>query len=113
MVADENFDGNIVHGVLRRAPALDIVIAQEADLAGTDDPTVLAWAAGEGRIVLTHDLSTVTKHAFERTARGEAMPGVWEVKSRAPIGRTIDNIILLVNCTLEDEWEGQVLYLPL
>lgn len=113
LVADENFDGNILQGVLRREPALDIVIAQETDLAGADDPTVLEWAAAESRIVLTHDVSTMTKFAYERAARAEAMPGVWEVKSSAPIGPTIDDIVLLVHCSLEGEWEGQVLYLPL
>jgi hypothetical protein len=35
------------------------------------------------------------------------------VKSRASIGRTIDEILLLVHCSEEGEWEGEVLYLPL
>jgi hypothetical protein len=113
LVADENFRRRIVRGLLRREPGLDIVIAQDTDVAGADDPTMLEWAAHEGRIVLTHDVSTMTKHAYERVARGEAMPGVWEVKSRAPTGPTIDEILLLVHCSLEGEWEGQVLYLPL
>jgi hypothetical protein len=41
------------------------------------------------------------------------MPGVFEVKSTAPIGQTIDDLILLAECSFEGEWEGQVRFLPL
>jgi predicted nuclease of predicted toxin-antitoxin system len=52
-LADENFDNKIVRGILRRNP---------------DDPTVLAWAAQENRILLTHDVATITHYAYERIA---------------------------------------------
>lgn len=53
-LADENFNNQIVRGVLRQSPDIDIVRVQDVDLSGADDPTVLAWAAQERRIVLTH-----------------------------------------------------------
>ncbi len=45
LAADENFNGNIVRGLLRRRPDLDIVRIQDVGLAGADDPAILAWAA--------------------------------------------------------------------
>jgi hypothetical protein len=41
------------------------------------------------------------------------MPGVFEVTRRAQIGVAIEDILLLVECSSEGEWEGQVRYLPL
>ena len=41
------------------------------------------------------------------------MPGVFEVGSNLAVGRAIDDLLLLVECSLEGEWEGQVHYLPL
>jgi hypothetical protein len=41
------------------------------------------------------------------------MPGVFEIGRHVPIGTAIDEIILLAECSLEKEWEGQVRYLPL
>ena len=35
---DENLNNDILRGLLRRAPALDIVRVQDADLGGADDP---------------------------------------------------------------------------
>ena len=111
--ADENFNGDIVRGLLRRNPKLDIIRVQDVGLSGADDPSVLEWAADQGRIVITHDVSTLTKHAFERVAVGRPMPGVFEVRSTAALGQVIDDLILLAECSHEGEWEGQVRYLPL
>jgi hypothetical protein len=41
------------------------------------------------------------------------MPGVFEVRSVAPVGQAIDDLILLAECSFEGEWEGQVHFLPL
>jgi hypothetical protein len=113
LAADENFNGNIVRGLFRRQPALDLVRLQEVGLSGAEDPEVLAWAAREGRVLLTHDVSTMTRYAYERVQAGQPMPGVFEISRALPIGRAIEEILLLAECSLEEEWEGQVRYLPL
>jgi predicted nuclease of predicted toxin-antitoxin system len=63
LLADENLNANIVRGLLRRLPTLDIVRTQDVGLTGADDPTVLAWAAGDRRVLVTHDVQTVTRYA--------------------------------------------------
>lgn len=63
--------------------------------------------------MLTHDVATMTVFAYERIQAGLSMPGVFEVSRRVPIGLAIEEIILLAQCSLEGEWEGQVQYLPL
>jgi len=42
-----------------------------------------------------------------------AMPGVFEVSRRVPVGVAIEDILLLAECSFDGEWEGQVRYLPL
>ncbi len=112
-VADENFNNNIVRGLLRRQPELDLVRIQDVGLISADDPTVLEWAAQEGRVLLTHDVATITQYAYERLEAGLFMPGVFEVSLDVPIGRVIEDILLLAECTLDGEWSGQIRYLPL
>lgn len=55
LLADENFDNRILRGVQRENANADIVRVQDTDLYEADDSTVLAWAASESRIVLSHD----------------------------------------------------------
>ncbi len=111
--ADENFNNDIVRGLLRRNLDLDIVRIQDAGLSGADDPAVLEWSAQEGRILLTHDVSTITRYAYERVQAGRAMPGVFEIRRDLAIGAIVEDILLLAECSLEGEWDGQVRYLPL
>lgn len=113
LLADENFDNDIVRGVLRRNAAIDFVRVQDVGLAGVEDPDVLDWAARAGRVLLTHDVSTITRYAYERIEAGLPMPGVFEVSKALAVGVVIDDIVLLAECSVENEWRGQVLYLPL
>jgi hypothetical protein len=113
LVADENFNNDILRGLLRRRPGLDIVRIQDVGMLGAEDPDVLEWAAREGRVLLTHDVSTITRYAYERIQSGQPMPGVFEISPAVPIGVAIEDLLLLAECSLEGEWEGQVRYLPL
>jgi hypothetical protein len=113
LAADENFNNDIVRALLRRKRNLDIVRIQDVGLSGADDSAVLEWAAQENRVLLTHDVSTITRYAYERVEAGKMMPGVFEVSRSVPIGRAIEDILLLAECSVDGEWEGQVRYLPL
>ena len=113
LLADENFDRDIVRGLLRQHPELDLVRVQDVGLTGADDPTILDWAARERRIVLTHDTATMTRFANDRVRSGLPMPGVFEVHEILPVAVAIADILLLAGASRDDEWEGQVLYLPL
>ena len=113
LLADENFNNDILRGLLRRKPDLNVVRVQDVGLAGASDSDVLEWAAQGNRILVTHDVSTVTRYAFERVERGRPMPGVFEVSRGVPIGVAIEDLLLLVECSLDGEWEGQVHNLPL
>ncbi len=112
ILADENLNNNILRGLQRRIPDLSLTRVQDQDLSGADDATVLAWAAEQGCVVLTHDVSTMTKQAIARVKAGLPMPGLVEVSQFAPLGQVIEDLALLVICSHETEWEGQILYLP-
>lgn len=113
LVADENFNNDIIRGVRRRNPTIDLVRAQDVGLSEADDPTLLEWAAQTGRIVLTHDVRTMTRYAYDRVLAGQPLPGVFEVHVSVPVRVAIEEILVLAECSWEGEWEGQVRYLPL
>lgn len=113
LAADENSNNDVVRGVLRRNSAVDVVLIQDVGLLGADDPAVLDWAAREGRVLLPHDVATITRYAYERARSGEPMPGFFEVGRSVSVGLVIEEVLLLEEYSLEGEWEGQVRYLPL
>ena len=112
-LADENFDHRIVNGLQRRVPNLDITTVQQVGLRTLDDPTVLEWAAREGRILLTHDLATMKDFAYERVVAGVPMPGVFEIPEHLPIAVAIQDLLLIAGASEPDDWKDAVRYLPL
>ena len=113
LLTDENFDGDILRGLLRRMPNLDVVRVQDVGLTATPDPSILEWAAAEQRILLTHDRDTVPGYAYDRVHVGEPMPGVFLVSDRMPKGHAIDQILLVVECLSPEDCKDQVLHFPL
>jgi predicted nuclease of predicted toxin-antitoxin system len=113
LLSDENFNGDIVRGLLLQRPDLDIVRVQDVELAGMDDPDILAWAANENRIVVTHDRATMPDHAYLRLAAGEPMTGMFVISDRLPVGQAIQELLLMNECSEQAEWNGVVVHLPL
>ena len=113
LLADENFNGDIVRALLLRQPDLDIVRVQDVGLAGVSDPDILTWAAANDRIILTHDRATLPDYAYERLAAGENMPGVFILNDRFPIGEATREILLIIAVSQQPEWSDRVVYLPL
>lgn len=83
--ADENLNNDILRGVQRRNPAVDILRVQDAGLSAKDDASVLDWAARSGRVLLTHDVATMSHYAYERVRNGKSMPGVFEIGRHVPV----------------------------
>jgi hypothetical protein len=94
-------------------PDLDIVSVRQVGFATTPDPQLLAWAARVGRVLITHDRNTLVGYAYARVARGEPMPGVIEIARDCPVGRAIQDLVVTLECTADEDWANQVHYIPL
>jgi hypothetical protein len=55
LASDADVHGDIVRGLRRRLPEIDLVRAQDALPEGTPDPDVLDWVARENRVLITND----------------------------------------------------------
>jgi hypothetical protein len=113
LLADENFHGDILRGLLRAEPKLDILRVQDTALYQATDPVVLEWAAKEDRILLTHDVQTMTKHAYDRIRAGISMPGVIEVRDDLSIGQAIEEILIALFASKPGELANRITYIPL
>lgn len=82
---------------------------------GCRRPTIPRCWSGQRKkaALLTHDVSTITRYAYDRVKAGKSLPGVFEVSRDVPIRVAIEDILLLAEYSLDDEWEGQIRYLPL
>ena len=112
-LADENFDNDILRGILGKTDDFDVVRVQDTEVYQAADPLVLEWAAKENRILLTRDISTMPDFAYERIAAGLSMPGMFVVNDQTPIGQVIAELLVISSASEAAEWEDRVFYLPL
>ena len=111
LATDENVDGRVIRGLLAGMPDLDIVRAQDAGFSGADDPSILAWAAAEGRVLLTHDVRTMTGFAGERIKRGDPLAGVVILPRPRAVGAIIQALRDLIESHEPEELRDRILYL--
>ena len=113
LLADQNFNNDVVRGVRLRNASAEFVRVQNFDLSQAEDPEVLAWAADNDYIVVTHDRATMPDFAYERVLAGLPMPGVFVINDRLAVRDAIDELLLVYGCSTSFDWVGRVVHLPL
>lgn len=112
-LADEDLNNRILRGLLRLQPDLDIIRVQDTHLGGSPDQEVLEWATLHDRILVTHDVSTMTQFAYSRMRTGQTIAGIIEVPQSMPVGQAISDLLLMAEAYLPEELENRIAYLPL
>ena len=113
LLIDQDLDHVILRGLLLRVPNVDVLTAHQVGLSNASDPEILAWAAEQERIVITHDRRTMPYHAASRIARAEKVAGVIIVSRQLPISQAINELEIIVSCSDMIEWENMIKHLPL
>lgn len=111
LAADENFHHAILRGLRHHHPVLDIVLIRDT-IGGADDDQVLEWAAGHGRVVLSHDVTTLGDAANQRVMAGLPMAGLILVNQPFDLGALVDDLAVVAYCSSPQEWENRTVYLP-
>ena len=108
--ADLNFD--IVKAVRKREPAIAFASAADAELEGVGDPELLELAAGDNRILVSHDRRTMLNHFRNRLMAAKSSPGLLIVSQDAPVGPVVEAIIILWSVSDPAELRDQIYHLP-
>ena len=94
-LADEDLDARIADGLQSLEPTIDFLDLKAAGILRMSDPEVLALAAAEDRIVISHDRRTMTRHFLARVGRGEPSPGLFIVRQGQAIGEVIASLLVV------------------
>ncbi len=109
--ADADLRQSMVTGTIRKQPNLDFQSANKAGLEGVKDPEVLAIAARDGRVLVTHDRKTMPIE-FGQFITSQTSSGVLILSQNLPIGEAIDVIILVWEASTAEEWINQIVTFP-
>lgn len=110
--ADADLNQTIVKGVLWREPRIDFQTAFAAGLEGVKDPEVLAIAAQQRRILISHDRRTMPLE-FATFIASSQSSGVIIVSRRLSIEAVIEELLLIWAASSVEEWVNRIAKLPL
>lgn len=111
-LADANFNQKIVAGLLRREPGIDFSLPQVMIPKRTKDPDVLDLAHSSGRIVVSHDVTTMP-YWFGQCVEERSCAGLILVSKQIPIRDVIEDLLLIWHVTEAEEWSNRIEWLPL
>ena len=112
-LADHDLNEHIVSGVWRCEPALEWGRARDVGMSERADAEVLAYAADQGFLVVSHDINTMPSAAYTRMRAGQKMSGLLMVKQSDPVGPVIASLVLIWSASEAEEWDNYVCFLPL
>ncbi|MEA5421054.1 DUF5615 family PIN-like protein [Spirulina sp. CCNP1310] len=110
--ADADLNQAIVTGVLRREPTIDFQSAFVAELEGVKDSEVLAIAAQQGRILVSHDRRTMPSE-FAEFITNHQSSGLIIVSRKLSIELVIEELLLIWAVSDVEEWIDRIAKLPL
>lgn len=115
---DHDFNHKILRGLKRRLAnfeaELDYITTNDLGIGADADAEHLVRALEDERVILTHDVNTFTDAANKRLEAEQDMFGLIIVPQNMPIGQAIDELVIIVYCSKEDEFKNRSpVYLPL
>jgi hypothetical protein len=110
--ADADLNEDIVSGVARRESLIDFQTPDEANLLGLPDLQVLALAAQENRILVTHDRRTMPRH-FASFIISHECPGVVIIAQKVSVNVAIEELLLIWAASEAEDWLNLIVDLPL
>ncbi len=115
---DENLPGRLLSAFLRHnAIGMDpidaIRVGDPLDLPrGTQDPEILAWAEDAGRILVSHDLSTLPIFLADHLHSGRHSPGIFLIRHGASLRQVLDFLVLVAHASEPWEWADRYQFIP-
>ena len=98
---------------LRREPAAEFLRVRDLGMSRRADEAILEYAEREKLLAVSHDVNTMPAAAYAPLSAGKSFPGLFMVQQTSPIGRVIEDLVLIWSGTEIEEWKDQVVFLPL
>jgi hypothetical protein len=112
---DENVDPVYVTQLRQQVP--DLVVRAVGEPAtpstGTKDPEILLWCEEYQFVLVTNNRRSMPVHLTENIAQNRHIPGIFILSPSLSIGKNIEELILIAEGSFDDEYQDQIVFLPL
>jgi hypothetical protein len=112
---DENVDPTYKAQLHRRNPNIVMWVVGEPGVParGTLDPEILLWCEEHNFLLVTNNRTSMPVHLADHIAEGRHVPGIFILNPKLSMGQNIDELILIAEGSFDDEYQDQIVNLPL
>ena len=112
---DEHVPPIIQARLNQREPRLRVYTVGDnaAPMRGTSDGELLRWIEANQCLLVTNNRATMPLHLAAHLAHGRHLPGIVQLPRRLNVGVVIEDLLLIWAAGQPDEFQDQILYLPL
>ena len=112
---DENVDKVYLRQFIRQNPNLIMWVVGDpgAPSRGTLDPEILCWCEEYNFVLVTNNRTSMPVHLKDHITQGRHIPGIFILNDKLSIGQTINELILIAEASFNDEYQDQIINLPL
>ncbi|OKH25536.1 hypothetical protein NIES593_04115 [Hydrococcus rivularis NIES-593] len=112
---DENIDPAYFTRLRLNLPDLIVRVIGEPNTPskGTKDPKILLWCEEYDFILVTNNRRSMPVHLSEHIDRGHHVPGIFILNPNLSVGQNIDELMLIAEGSFDDEYQDQIIFLPL
>ena len=112
---DENVDPSYKAQLHRRNPNIVMWVVGEPGVPprGTLDPEILLWCEEHNFLLVTNNRTSMPVHLADHIAEGRHVPGIFILNPKLSMGQNIEELILIAEGSFDDEYQDQIVNLPL
>ena len=112
---DENISPKYRTQLLNYEPSLTVLVIGDegAPARSTPDPAILEWCEKNQFNLITNNRKSMPQHLSDHLAAGHHVPGIFTINLEVPMGLIIDQLILIISASDEDEYIDRITYIPL
>lgn len=112
---DENV--NPLYAIQIRRKNSELIIRSVGEIGtpslSTLDPEILLWCEEYNFILVTNNRKSMPVHLQDHLANNHHILGIFILNPNLTIGENIDELILIAECSFENEYQDQIVHLPI
>lgn len=112
---DENMTPEYRTQLLRHEPSLTVLAVGDegAPAKSTADPDILVWCEQNDFTLITNNRKSMPQHLSDHLDEGNHVPGIFTINIEEPMGKIIQELLLIVGASAKEEYIDRITYIPL
>ena len=101
--------------MLNHEPSLTVLAVGDegAPARSTSDPEILEWCEQNQFSLITNNRESMPQHLSDHLSAGCHVPGIFTINLEVPMGKIIEELLLIAGASDTDEYIDRITYIPL